>query len=71
MSDTHGSGDEFLTTAHLRKRYKKTAKTIRDWEIAGVLPPPDRINGRKHWRLSVLEQAEREGMSRRKPETVD
>lgn len=60
--------DQFLTTAHLRQRYKKSAKTIREWELAGILPQPDRIAGRKYWRLRVLEQAERDGMSRQKHE---
>jgi hypothetical protein len=62
--------DEFLTTALLRQRYKKTSKTIRDWELAGILPPAERINGRKYWLRSALEQREREGMSPRKRDSV-
>jgi hypothetical protein len=34
-------------------------------ERDGVLPPAVKINGRKHWYLSALEQAERKGMSKR------
>ena len=66
-----GAADEFLTTRLLSQRYKKTPKTIRDWELSGVLPPATRINGKKYWRLSVLEQAEREGMGSRKHEPLD
>jgi DNA-binding transcriptional MerR regulator len=60
--------DEYLPTRHLRARYKVTSKTIREWELAGVLPPPDWIGGRKYWRRSTLEEAERTGMSRRRSE---
>ena len=66
--------DEYLTSADLRQRYKRTSKTIREWELSGVLPAPTRVgNGqyaRKLWRLSELEAAERAGMSR-KSETAN
>jgi predicted DNA-binding transcriptional regulator AlpA len=63
--------DEFLPTRRVRARYGgKSEKTIDRWIEAGVLPPPVWINGRRHWRRSALERHEREGMSRRKPETV-
>jgi hypothetical protein len=65
------SNNEYLTTALVAQRYKKTPKTIREWELAGILPAPDRINGRKHWKLSKLEAAERAGLSRRKPERAE
>lgn len=72
--DTNHAADEFLTSADLRHRYKRSSKTIREWELSGVLPTPTRVgNGmraRKLWRRSVLEQAEREGLSR-KSETID
>ena len=35
--------DEFLTSAHLRHRYKVTGKTLREWELNGTIPPADRI----------------------------
>jgi predicted DNA-binding transcriptional regulator AlpA len=63
--------DEFLPTRRVRARYGgKSEKTIDRWIEAGVLPPPIWINGRRHWLRSALEQRERDGMSRRKPETV-
>jgi hypothetical protein len=64
MDEPINDPDELLPTGHLRKRYKKSAKTIREWELSGVLPPPERIAGRKYWRRRVLEEAERAGMGR-------
>lgn len=62
--------DEFLPTKRVRQRYGgKSEKTIDRWVEKGVLPPPEWINGRRHWRLSVLEQHEREGMGTRKRES--
>jgi hypothetical protein len=58
--------DELLPTRQLRARYHTTDRTILRWERAGVLPPAVWIAGRKHWRLSELEQAERAGMGARK-----
>ena len=63
--------DEFLPTREVRARYHKTERTILRWERDGVLPPAVWINGRKHWRLSALEQAERDGMGGRKPSMED
>ena len=58
--------DEFLPTRRVRARYGgKSEKTIDRWVKSGVLPLPDYINGRRHWRRSALEQREREGMARR------
>jgi hypothetical protein len=57
--------DELLPTRKVRARYHTTDRTILRWERDGVLPPAVKINGRKHWYLSALEQAEREGMGRR------
>ena len=62
--------DELLPTAFLRRRYKKTAKTIREWEVNGILPPAERIAGRKYWRRHVLEEAEKEAMGARKAESA-
>jgi hypothetical protein len=67
----HDISDGYLTKRQLRDRYKKSSKTIREWELNGVLPPPDTlIAGRKYWKLSTLEQAERDGMSRREAEAA-
>jgi hypothetical protein len=57
--------DPFLPTRKLRARYSTTDRTILRWEQAGVLPPAIKICGRKHWRLSDLERAERAGMGKR------
>jgi hypothetical protein len=57
--------DPFLPTRKLRARYSKTDRTIRRWERDGVLPPAIKICGRKHWRLSDLERAERNVMDKR------
>ena len=58
--------DEFLTSAHLRHRYKVTGKTLREWELNGTIPPADRIGtgqrARKYWRLRKIEQVERARM---------
>ena len=63
--------DEFLPTKRVRQRYGgKSEKTIDRWVEKGVLPPPEWINGRRHWRLSVLERHERESMSTRKSDTA-
>jgi len=68
MVDEHiNDPDELLPSRYLVNRYKVTPKTIRDWERDRVLPLAERINNRKYWRRRVLEQAEREGMSRKKP----
>jgi predicted DNA-binding transcriptional regulator AlpA len=65
------NADEFLTTKHVRARYGgKSDKTIDRWIAQGVLPPPLIINGRRHWRRSDLEHAERAGMNRRQPGTA-
>jgi hypothetical protein len=57
--------DKYLTTRHVRARYGgKSEKTVERWIGLGVLPPPDWINGRRYWRLSVLEKHERESMTR-------
>jgi hypothetical protein len=66
----HSDADDFLTTAMLRGRYKKCSKTIERWVATGVLPEPQIINGRKHWRRGALEQREREGMGPRKRDSV-
>ena len=72
MTDHSNHRDEYLTTRQLCQRYKKHQKTVRDWELNGVLPPADlRIAGRKYWKLATLEQNERDGMSRRKAEPLD
>ena len=64
--------DQYLSKPQLKKRYNRTAKTIREWELNGILPGPDlQIAGRKYWKLATLEQAERDGMSRRKSEPLD
>jgi DNA-binding transcriptional MerR regulator len=65
------SSDDLLTTRILRQRYKITGKTVREWELNGTLPPPERIGRRKYWRRSVLEEAERSGMSRRAKSETD
>jgi hypothetical protein len=51
----HQADDELLPTRKLRARYSKTDRTILRWERCG----------RKHWRLSDLERAERAGMDKR------
>jgi hypothetical protein len=61
----HQADDELLPTRKLRARYSKTDRTILRWERDGVLPPAVKICGRKHWRLSDLERAERAGMDKR------
>jgi hypothetical protein len=50
-----------VPTRGVRERYgDPSARTIRRWELSGVLPPPDRIiNGRKFWWLETLEAHER------------
>jgi hypothetical protein len=50
-----------ISTRGVRARYDdKSARTIRRWVLAGVLPPPDRtINGRHFWWLETLEAHER------------
>ena len=63
--------DEFLPTKRLRQRYGgKSERTIDRWIEKRILPPPEWINGRRHWRLSVLEQNEREGMGKSEPTTA-
>ena len=54
-----------LPTRKVRARYSTTDRTILRWERDGLLPPAVKINGRKHWRLSELEAAERAGMGKR------
>jgi hypothetical protein len=58
--------DELLPTRKLRLRYSTSDRNLLRWERAGVLPAPIWINGRKYWRLSDLEYAERAGMGARK-----
>ena len=60
--------DELLPTRKVRARYHTTDRTLLRWERDGVLPPPVWICGRKHWRLSELERAERAGMGKRDKE---
>ena len=63
--------DEFLPTKRVRQRYGcKSELTINRWVEKGVLPQPEWINGRQHWRLSVLEKREREGMGKREFNTT-
>jgi hypothetical protein len=62
--------DEFLPTRKVRARYHTTDRTILRWERDGVLPPAVKINGRKHWRLSELERAERAGMGKHSVESA-
>jgi len=63
--------DQYLSKPQLRKRYNKTGKTIREWELNGILPPADlEIAGRKYWLLRTVEAAERDNMSRRKSEVA-
>jgi hypothetical protein len=57
--------DELLPTRKVRARYNTTDRTILRWERDKILPPPVWINGRKHWRLSELEAAERANMGRK------
>jgi hypothetical protein len=57
--------EQFLPTKLVCHRYCTTERTIDRWTARGVLPKPDIINGRKYWRRSALERAEREGMGRR------
>jgi hypothetical protein len=61
----HRDDEQLLPTRKLRARYSTTDRTILRWEQAGVLPPAIKICGRKHWRLSDLERAERAGMGKR------
>jgi hypothetical protein len=60
------ANDELLPTRKVRARYSTTDRTILRWERDGVLPPPVWVNGRKYWRVSTLEQLEREGMGKRR-----
>lgn len=62
--------DELLPTRKVRARYNKTDRTLLRWERSGVLPPAVWINGRKHWRLSELERAERAGMGKQSTESA-
>jgi hypothetical protein len=67
----HEISDDFLTKRQLRDRYKRSGKTIREWQLNGILPPPDMlIAGRSYWRRSTIEQAERDGMAKREPVTA-
>ena len=51
-----------LDSRAIRERYgDRSTRTLRRWELSGVLPPPDRIiNKRKYWWHETLERHERE-----------
>jgi hypothetical protein len=38
-----------LRTRHLAEQENVCVRTIERWVEAGILPQPDRINGRKFW----------------------
>jgi predicted DNA-binding transcriptional regulator AlpA len=57
--------EKLLPTRDLIARYGVTDRTIDRWLSQGVLPPPVRINRRRYWRASEIEQRERERMTAR------
>src|SRR5262249_28310865 len=47
-------------------RYGIVPRTVDRWVTQGVLEQPTRINGRRYWRLSVIEQNERNAVPSRR-----
>jgi predicted DNA-binding transcriptional regulator AlpA len=54
--------EKLLPTRDLIARYSVVDRTIDRWIEAGILPQPIRINNRRYWRQSELEQCERNRM---------
>lgn len=40
----------------MARRTGRTVATLRHWEAVGLLAPPERVNGRRHYPLSVLDR---------------
>lgn len=61
--------DTLLTIGEVARRTGKPASTIRHYEAVGLIPPPERIGGRRHYpsevvrELAVIETAQRAGLS--------
>jgi MerR family redox-sensitive transcriptional activator SoxR len=63
------SADERLTIGEVARRSGKSASTIRYYEEIGLIRPPERISGRRHYpteivrELAIVETAQRAGLS--------
>src|SRR5262245_6309382 len=57
--------EKFLTTKDICHRYGVVSRTVDRWVTQGVLEQPTRINGRRYWRLSAIEQNERDAVPSR------
>ncbi len=45
-----------LLIGEVARRTGRTAATLRHWEALGLLAAPQRVNGRRHYRPSVLDR---------------
>jgi len=57
--------ERFLPIAEMLKRYGVSRLTISRWVAAGELPEPVRLNNLRYWRLSDLEEFERNRIGKR------
>jgi hypothetical protein len=54
-----GGGDRRLSKREVAIREGKTTRTITRWVAMGIYPPPDNVNGRDVWWLSVVQRHDR------------
>jgi hypothetical protein len=54
-----GGNDRRLNKREVSIREGKSTRTINRWVEKGIYPPPDNINGRLVWWLSVLQRHDR------------
>ena len=58
MPSTEFQNERFLRARDIRDRYNISDPTLYRWTKAGLLPPPEYLNGVRVWRQSVIEAAE-------------
>jgi len=62
MANTSPNPRRVLNSRGVADRFQQKAlRTVRRWELAGILPPPDfTVRGRKYWFDDTIEAVERE-----------